>query len=466
MRKSNPMVELRVIASICNSRFPERKFKYFGAVQEEHFGTAVCRELFLRIKAVVESGREIPMLSALAEDPSLSGNCRTTLQTVNAVKFAGEAEFDTGVSTLSQYAKNRKLLELHAALTTHLKDDNAALDFAPVEKKIEETLFGLRVDENEEPVIDGTAKSDDMLKLVKEALTYSRTGRRFKTGWSVFDKLTGGLEPGNVMLLTSNTGGGKSVAAMSLLANMYRGFGHNITYISLEMDKREMMERLVANVTNTELNRIRDGLSKSEMHAVYEKFKTEFHETSDGRYSFYAPRGDYTMEQLLSQVQGKPTDVIILDYIGLAKSSGYGKNVSEEYQLRQATRFAKRFAEKTRCAVILLAQLNDEGQIMYSKGIGHHVHYWLKWMAGEEEFERGYLVMEMGKSRNSRKQDLYMAPEFQYSRMTNIDAPAGVSTGEAPAKTQQRVGERRPHPNSSPQPKTPAARIPLYDEAM
>lgn len=460
MRKANPMVEMRVLASICNTNYPDRKFKYFGAVNEEHFGTQGTREIFTRIRTIVEGGGQIPTLPTLAEDLRLSSDARVMLSTTGAQKFASEPDYAAGVRILTAYYKNRRLLHLHQILTETLRNDNAPQDFSAVEKIMEETMFHLRADVNEEHILDGSANSEEMLKLARNALTYAEVGRRFKTGWGRFDELIGGLEPGNVMLLTANSGGGKSIAAMSLLANMYREFSQTVTYISLEMDEREMMERLVANATMTDISLIRQGkLSPVEREAIFQKYKTEFHEASHGRYSFYAPKGDYTIEQLFSQIQGKPTDVIILDYLGLVKPGGYGKNTSEEYQLRQMTRLAKRYAEKMKCAVVLLAQLNDEGQIMYSKGIGHHVHYWLKWMCKDEDFERGYAIVEMGKSRNSRKEDLYMTTEFKYMRMDNITEPAGAAearAASASATPQAKPGADRKHaaPQAPRAPKT------------
>lgn len=433
MRKSNPQLELQVLATICNVPSQDTQFKLFAQVAENHFGVETYREAFQRITAIVNSGNRIPSLRLLAEDMNISSQTRAALSQLDARPFRSEADFTSGVTTLSAHYKNRRLLSLHETITKALQEDGGPQAFEAVEKALEETIFHLRSDVNEEKILDGTAGSMDMLKLAERALQYAHKGRRFKTGWGEFDKLTGGLEPGNVLLLTANTGGGKSIAAMSLLANMYRGFGQSVTYISLEMDEREMMERLISNATATEIAKIRGGMHWKEAQALYHRYKTEFHQTSHGRYSFYSPKGDYTIEQLLAQVQGKPTDVIILDYLGLVRPGGYGKNSSEEFQLRQMTRYAKRFAEKAQCAVVLLAQLNDEGQIMYSKGIGHHVHYWLKWMAKEEDFTRGYVVMEMGKSRNSRKQDLYMSTDFHIMRMENITEPADAAARRASA---------------------------------
>ena len=472
-RRFDTKTEWQVLSSICNSKFPERRFKYYGLVNIDHFGHAETREVYSRIAAHLERGAaNVPSFDVLADDPKLSARARTPLQT-RVDPYRSEADFSVAVESLVSHAKTRELFSMFETLRAALGNDEGAVDYTQVEDNIERSLFKLRANVSEEKIIHGKAGSKEMMALAKEALTFANNGRRFKTGWSEFDDLTGGLEPGNVMLLTANTGGGKSVAALSMFANMYRGFGYNTTYVSLEMTDREVMERLLSNATGAEYSRMRAGnWNNRERAEILKQFEERFLNTSSGRCSIYSPKDDYTIEQILMQVQGQPNDVLIIDYLGLLKPGSYGgKQATEEFQLRQATRVAKRMAEKLKCAIILLAQLNDEGQIMYSKGIGHHVHYWLKWMCKEEDIDRGFITVEMGKSRNSRKKDLYVTTDFDHMRMDNVANPPGLEEYKAAmASTDKRV-QRKPGdpapPGKRQAPRSePKANIPLYEEQL
>lgn len=475
-RKYDTKTEWQVLSSICNSRYPERRFKYYGLVNIEHFGHAETREVYSRISAHLERGAaQVPSFDVLADDPKLSLRSRTPLQS-RIDPYRSEADFTVALESLVSHAKTRELYKMFEALHKTLNDDEAGSDYSELEGKIESSLFKLRANVSEEKIIHGKAGSKEMMSLAKEALTFANNGRRFRTGWQEFDELTGGLEPGNVMLLTANTGGGKSVAALSMFANMYRGYGYNLTYVSLEMTDREVMERLLSNATGAEYSRMRAGnWSTRERADILKQFEDRFLNTSQGRCSIYSPKDDYTIEQILTQIQGQPNDVIFIDYLGLLKPGTYGgKQATEEFQLRQATRVAKRMAEKLGCAIVLLAQLNDEGQIMYSKGIGHHVHYWLKWMCKEEDIDRGFVTIEMGKSRNSRKKDLYCTTDFDHMRMDNVANPPGLEEYKAAlASTGDKRVQRKPGDNGPPgkrppppPPKAPRAQIPLYDEQL
>jgi predicted ATP-dependent serine protease len=159
----------------------------------------------------------------------------------------------------------------------------------------------------------------------------------------------------------------------------------------------------------------------------------------------------------------------VLDYLGLVKPGNYGKNASEEFQLRQMTRYAKRMAERMGCAIVLLAQLNDEGQIMYSKGIGHHVHYWLKWFCRDEDLQRGFVVVENGKSRNAEKKDLYFTTDFAHMRMDCVANPPGLEELKQEKRSEgagiKQSGNRRPGmpPKAPPKPTSTNIEINLFD---
>jgi len=423
VREWNIRTEVQVLGSICNSDHEDRRYKYLGLVKPEHFG-GIRLEIFNRLITMMREGQAIPSFESLAEDQRLSQSARQIIGQARNVRYRNEADFTQGVKTLTAHYKARRLLALHKHIGEGLETENAAEHFDNIENAIEETLFQLRTDGAGEKITVGKAGLSDMKNTVKRVLTYTTQKRRFCTGWGEFDNNTGGLEPGNVLLMTANTGGGKTAAALTMLANMYRGHNLNIKYISLEMSEDKLTERFISTVTGIEYERVRKRtLSIDERKRVYNEYK-RFEDLSTGSLSIYAPENDYTIEQLLSQVQSARTDVIILDYLGLVKPGAAGKGATEEYQLRQMTRYIKRAAERMKCAIIVLHQLNDEGQIMYSRGIGHHVHYWLKWFCRDEDLERGIVLVENGKARNAKRQDYFLKIDFAHMRMDNIEKPA------------------------------------------
>ena len=73
------------------------------------------------------------------------------------------------------------------------------------------------------------------------------------TGMESLDVLTGGWQPGNLIVLVGETSMGKSALALqSALAAAHYGkqHGKSVLYFSLEMTAGELMERAVANLAD------------------------------------------------------------------------------------------------------------------------------------------------------------------------------------------------------------------------
>jgi replicative DNA helicase len=473
IRKYNIKAELMALASVANNLSEEHSFRYLGMLKPEHFGSPTTLEIFKRISRIVQDGKRIPSFETLADDPRLSSAARQLVAQARNACHRDETDFKQGIETLSTHFKARQLLELNAKIAEILNGDDLSEGFDEVQSDIENTLFKMRAENVAEKIYTGGAGSTEILDIAKRVLSKNRVRKQFKTGFGEFDDLTGGLEPGNVMLITANTGGGKSVAALSMMSNMFRGHGHHVSYVSLEMNENEVIERLISNTTGVEHQKIRNQCLTDEGRKTAFNDFARFNRSSGGSYRLWCPKSDVTIEEVISQVQSAKTEVIILDYLGLLKSGSYGKNATEEFQLRQMTRYAKRAADRMGCAIVLLAQLNDEGQIMYSKGIGHHVHYWLKWFCRDEDIKRGFVTVENGKSRNSARKDFYFTVDFARMRMECVAHPPGLEESRQESRPQgqgkqQQGGRQRPghqqRPARPPQPTSIA--INLFDSVQ
>jgi hypothetical protein len=123
MRKFDTRTEMQVLASICNSSFEDRQYKYLALVKRDHFGTPHVSEIYDRIvKSTDESGK-IPSFAALADDPRLSQTARQLVATSRSQRYRNETDFKQGVSTLNTYFKARCLLQVHEQITAVLNGD-------------------------------------------------------------------------------------------------------------------------------------------------------------------------------------------------------------------------------------------------------------------------------------------------------------------------------------------------------
>ena len=101
------------------------------------------------------------------------------------------------------------------------------------------------------------------------------------------------------------------------------------------------------------------------------------------------------------------------------------KNAREDQVLGEAARYCKIMAEKLKCVVVLLAQLNDDGKVMYSRAIAHHASWWWKWQCSEEDKQRGFVTVEQGKARGAECYDFTLTTDFAHMQMNNELANEG-----------------------------------------
>ena len=116
-------------------------------------------------------------------------------------------------------------------------------------------------------------------------------------------------------------------------------------------------------------------------------------------------------------------EVICIDYISLLK----GVDGDDAWRkLNEASRAAKVYASTHNKVVILLAQLNDEGSLRYSKGLLDHFNNAWFFVANQNTKERGFVSVTQPKARNADPTPFDLEIEYEYmaigeSSVTKVD---------------------------------------------
>jgi replicative DNA helicase len=200
-----------------------------------------------------------------------------------------------------------------------------------------------------------------------------------KTKYSMMDAITGGLAPGELIMLGGETNSGKSM----LLNNMARQLwmqentidtpstefvkGFNVLYFSLEMSYNECFIRFLASVANVPQRGLQrpheNPLSPEEEERVAKAFKF-IEEYQNAGYYFDivdVPR-NLTIEEVELRYHDAllryHPDIIVVDYMGLMHSIAFSK---EPDWLKMGAYAASlhEFARAYNCVVITAAQLTD-----------------------------------------------------------------------------------------------------------
>ena len=251
------------------------------------------------------------------------------------------------------------------------------------------------------PKIFYKQNSNDNAKELLHDLVYAEdTGDLIKTGFVAFDKISGGFDRGGLVTIGAPSGCGKSTVSTQLAINFARQ-GYKVVLVPLEMSKKEMGNRILANIGNMELSKIRqhklDDREKLLLTKRQKRWRKQVN-AEGGRLTIFKPEADLDIDEVYAAVSGLQCDVVIVDYISLLKG------IDDENQwLRLGTiaRKAKINAEVTNRVNIMVCQVSDEGKIRYSGAIKEHSSTSFIWTPNEEEKKSGLIRVEQIKSRNS-----------------------------------------------------------------
>jgi replicative DNA helicase len=184
-------------------------------------------------------------------------------------------------------------------------------------------------------------------------------GRRgLETGLADLDVLTGGLEPGQLVVIAARPGIGKTALALSVAHHVARA-GNRVAFFSLEMTKNELASRLVAAEAQVPARCLRDGPLDAEWAALSEAA------TAHGLDGFFlddrpAASLSYlrTRGRRLRRQGG--LGLIVIDYLQLMAPAD--RRVSRAEQVGSLSRGLKALAKELHVPVIALAQLNREAE--------------------------------------------------------------------------------------------------------
>ena len=175
------------------------------------------------------------------------------------------------------------------------------------------------------------------------------------TGFNDLDKLLGGLQRSDMIILGARPSVGKSTLAMNVSLNAAKN-GTKVGVFSLEMSREQLALRLLAAEAEIDAHRLRLGLyTEAEEQRIID---------SIGRLSELPVYIDDTPFQTLIEMRSKSRrlylehglDLLIVDYLQLIQGKGRGDNRVQE--ISEISRSLKGMARDLGVAVLTCSQLS------------------------------------------------------------------------------------------------------------
>lgn len=173
------------------------------------------------------------------------------------------------------------------------------------------------------------------------------------TGFQGFDSLTGGLEPGQLVIVAARPAVGKTIFGCNV-ADFVARSGHAVLFFTLEMTKREIGMRILSSRSGVSVHAMRSGIkSESSWGAMSDQLATA------GKHRLYiddtpAVTVPFVRSRARRMKRTHGLDLLVVDYLGLMR--GDGQNRTQE--IGSISRGLKALAKELGIPVIALAQLN------------------------------------------------------------------------------------------------------------
>ena len=188
------------------------------------------------------------------------------------------------------------------------------------------------------------------------------------TGFTDLDRLTGGLQKSDLIVLAARPGIGKSSLALSLAHNSALKYHNSIAVFSLEMSKDQLAQRLLSMDARIDQQRLRTGIIEED---EWDRIVYAMDTLSESNIWIDDTASISTMEmrskaRRLQAEHG--IDLIIVDYLQLMQATiGGRRNENRVQEISEISRSLKGLARELNVPVLALAQLSRAVESRQSK---------------------------------------------------------------------------------------------------
>jgi replicative DNA helicase len=198
----------------------------------------------------------------------------------------------------------------------------------------------------------------ELIDKIDEWHTNPNALRGLATGYTEFDKLTGGLRPGDLIVVAGRPSMGKSTLAVNMAeyAAVNPNIRGSVAIFTLEMPSEQIITRMLSSIGGVPLNSIRSGRISDEDWVRITSATSQLSEAK----IFVDETPALTPTDLRARARRVKRehglDLVVVDYLQLMQVPGSQENRATE--IAEISRGLKALAKELAVPVIALSQLN------------------------------------------------------------------------------------------------------------
>ncbi|MDP9127191.1 MAG: AAA family ATPase [Pseudomonadota bacterium] len=231
--------------------------------------------------------------------------------------------------------------------------------------RAETRLYNLAERRGHEGAVNMPTAWQETITRIDEAMRRDGSITGVSSGIGRLDQMLGGFQPGFVYTIAGRPSMGKTAIGLTLAVNAAIS-GARVVFHSLEMDRTDIVARMIARLTGIPANRQRAQVSMEEFNKIYQV-------QVQGEISQWPLYIDDGSRLKLSQIRSRAIrqkrrfglDMLVIDYLGLMAPAD--QNMNRNYQIEEITTGLKALAKELKIPVLLLAQLNRQVELRDDK---------------------------------------------------------------------------------------------------
>jgi len=257
------------------------------------------------------------------------------------------------------------------------------------------------------------------------------------TGFEELDAMTGGWQPTDLIVLAARPSVGKTAFALQSTLHA-AGRGHPAMFVSLEMNGRQLADRALAHLGGVNSLHIRDPRrrmgdddwgSLGQAKARANQLPVHIDESAAA-----------TVDAIAARVRQKNAEVrlglVVIDYLTYIRPP---KAETQAEAIQEITRALKALAKELQIPVLLLAQLNRDGdgepEMVHLRGSGaiEQDADVVMFLHRPNPADRDYIKAKIAKQRNGPLGEFYLRADMARMRFHPAEEVRPVATPRAPS---------------------------------
>ena len=332
--------------------------RYVRELDETEFYNALHKKIFEAIKDLKEKENPVEIISVKEVLKAKGIEDKKILSYLVKIteKIYTSTNIEYYISKLKNYSIRRNIVKESQKIIRNMYEVGSDIEAEEVKKDAIQVLSNIKVGSK------GFREEDEMKNVIVESMVdienkYSkRDDYKYHTGLFELDKVTDGLHEQELTLIAARPGVGKTALALKIAENI-SGKGICTYFVSLEMSKKQLGNRMISSRANIDSHKLRSGWLTEE---DFEKIGIASGELSELK--MIVDDKSSTVQEIELKAcelrEKKDIGLIIIDYLQLLKSKN--KFGVREQEVAEISRKLKLLSKDLNIPIIALCQLNRE----------------------------------------------------------------------------------------------------------